>query len=80
MAMTVAEIDAAILELETARRARLLGTSVAKTGYGSRSAEFRTATIEELNAEIARLKIARSQLTGEPSGYGPIRIGFGGRP
>lgn len=78
--MTLEEIDAAIAALETARRARLTGTQVVKSSYPDLgSVEMATATVEEINMEIARLRLMRSRMAGGPSGIGPIRVGFGGR-
>ena len=79
--MTLPEIDAAIAALEAARLAKLIGRQVVKSSYPDvGSVEVATATVAEIAQEIARLKIARSQLTGEPSGFGPVRAGFGCRP
>ena len=79
MAMTLSDIDAEIAALEAVRRARLMGTQIAETAYAGRSVKFSAASIEEIGAEIARLKIERARLVGCASGLGPVRIGFGSR-
>jgi hypothetical protein len=79
--MTLVEIDAAIAALEAARLAKLTGRQVVKSSYPDvGSVELATATVAEIAQEIARLKIQRAQLTGQPSGFGPVRAGFGCRP
>lgn len=78
--MTLEEIDAAIAALEAARLAKLTGRQVVKSTYPETgSVELATATVAEIALEICRLKIERSRLTGQPSGVGPVRIGFGRR-
>jgi len=79
MAMSVAEIDAAISDLEEAKRKRLLGLVSSKVGYDGISTERSLPTIDEMNGEIARLQAMRAGLTGAESGLGPIRVGFGCR-
>jgi len=77
--LTVDQIDAQIAALEAARSARLIGKQPLQVGYDGQSVMFATVKIEDINAEIARLRMARSKLTGCSSGVGPIRVGFGDR-
>ncbi len=78
--MTLAEIDAEIAALEAARSARLRGEARLRVQYEGAMVEKALPTLAEITGEIARLKVARSKITGEPSGYGPIGVGFGCRP
>ena len=68
MAMTLAEIDAAIAELEAARQTRLIGKQRAEVSYTSGRVRFAEVPVAEISAEIARLKVQRAKLTGEASG------------
>ena len=77
--MTLADIDGAIAALRAAKQARLVGGMVVRTQYLSGSVMKDVATLADIDGEIARLEVKRSQLTGMPTGNGPIRIGFGGR-
>jgi hypothetical protein len=79
--MTVDEIDAAIASLEAAKLAKLTGRQLASSNFpDTGGVTFSTSTVGEINREIARLRIERSKITGEPAGYGPFVPGFGGRP
>ncbi|RXF72112.1 hypothetical protein [Hansschlegelia zhihuaiae] len=78
--MTLAELDAAIAELEAAKRARLTGVMVSKVSYDSRVAtEFAAATVAEIEQELTRLRVERARLTGCPSPVRPVYAGFGSR-
>jgi hypothetical protein len=77
--MTVADIDAAIDNLRSAKMARLTGGTVTRTQYISGSVEKQFATLADIDGEIARLEAIRSRITGQPTRNGPIRVGFGGR-
>lgn len=77
--MTLEEIDAALGALRAAKLQRLTGGTRTKIAYASGSVEKSVGSIEEINMEIAGLELARARLTGERSGGGPIRIGFGDR-
>lgn len=77
--MTVEEIDAQLVLLRAAKLQRMTGGTRTKVGYERTMVEKSVASLEEINGEIARLEVMRSGLTGEPSGRGPIRIGFGDR-
>lgn len=77
--MTLEEIDAALEKLRAAKLARLSGEQATKIGYSDGNVEYAVATMSEINGEIARLEMLRAKLTGQSSGLGPIRIGFGGR-
>ena len=76
---TAAEIEAMIASLETAKLARLTGGVRTKVSYTSGSVEKQVASLEEINAEIVRLKVLLGKLTGRATGVGPVRVGFGGR-
>ena len=77
--MTVADIDAAISELRAAKMTRLTGGAVVRTQYQSGSVMKEVASLADIDNEIARLEVLRSKITGQPTGNGPIRVGFGGR-
>jgi len=77
--LTLDEINSAIDSLRSAKMARLTGGAVVRTQYQSGSAQKEMATFADIDAEIARLEVLRSRLTGLPTGNGPIRIGFGRR-
>ncbi len=79
MALTLAQIDDQITALQQAKSKRLVDGVVTRTAFQGGSSEKQVASLEEINGEIARLEVLRSQLTGQPSGGGPIHIGFGGR-
>lgn len=79
MARTREEIEAELEELRAVKRARLKGEVATKVGYSDGNAEFAVASLSEINGEIARLEIELSRATGQASGLGPIRPGFGGR-
>ena len=76
--MSVADIDAALVELRTALRQRLTGGQRTKIAYAGGSVEKSVGSVEDIRMEIARLEMLRRRLTGGAGG-GPIRIGFGGR-
>lgn len=78
--MTVAEIDAEIAALRSYRSARLRGETRVKVGYEGVQVENALPTLEEIAQEIARLEAKKAAMTGQPSGGGPIRVGFGARP
>lgn len=77
--MTLEEIDASIAALEAAKTERLIGGVRTKVAYSNGSVEKQVGSIEEINMEITRLQLLRSRLTGQSTGGGPIRIGFGDR-
>ncbi|WP_182168343.1 hypothetical protein [Stappia albiluteola] len=77
--MTRQEIETAIADLETAKRARLTGKARQQVSYDGGGVTFVPATIAEIEQEIVKLRLQLAKLTGAPSGLGPIRIGFGGR-
>lgn len=79
MAMTAEEIEAAIDELEVAKRAKLTGKGAKSVSYGTERVDFSEVTVADISQEITRLKIELAKLTGECSGVGPIRVGFGSR-
>lgn len=79
MARSQAEIEADLAALRAARTQRLIGGAVAEVTHASGGVKKQIATLEEINQGIAQLELELAQLTGGPSGLGPIRLGFGGR-
>lgn len=79
-ARPLAEIDADIAALEAVRRARITGRQVAETSYDGRGAKFVQVSLDEINNELARLRLERARASGCASGLGPVRVGFGSRP
>jgi hypothetical protein len=77
--MTLEQIDLAITKLEETKLAILTGTQRVKGSYQGGSIELATATPEQIEMELTRLRILRSRITGEPSGMRPIRPGFSSR-
>lgn len=81
--MSKADIEAAITELEATKRKILTGGFGSKVAYGgvsTVSVEKLAPSIEQIEMELTRLRLALSKLTGCPSGVGPFRPGFGIRP
>lgn len=72
--MTREDLEAAIAELEAAKRARLLGKSRVTTSAEGESVGYQLASLAEIEQELARLRLQLSKLTGQPSGLGPIPI------
>ncbi|MFD1330717.1 hypothetical protein ACFQ4O_01750 [Methylopila musalis] len=78
--MTLEEIDAQILALEAAKRARLIGGQATDVSYGGQiAAKLAVATLTEVEQELVRLRMLRARLAGEPSPVRPVVAGFGPR-
>jgi hypothetical protein len=80
--LTLAEIDAELVEMRAALKEWLLGKRRGEVGYSSGSVKFAgdfVATPALIRQRIAELEVLRKKLTGQPTGGGPIRIGFGDR-
>ena len=75
--MTREEIEAAIADLEAAKRSRLLGRGRVSASSEGQSVTYQLGSLEEINQELARLRLQLSRLTGQPSGLGPIYPRFG---
>ena len=72
--MTREEIETAIAELEAAKRSRLLGRGRTSASSEGESVSYQLSSLEEINQELARLRMQLAKLTGQASGLGPIRI------
>lgn len=73
------QIDQMLTDLRAAKQARLVGGVRTRSAFQGGSIEQQFASLDDINGEIARLEVMRSSLTGQPSGGGPIHIGFGRR-
>lgn len=72
--MTREDLESAIAELEAAKRARLLGKSRVSASSEGESVGYQLATLAEIEQELTRLRMQLAQMTGQPSGLGPVRI------
>ncbi|WP_127142850.1 hypothetical protein [Pelagibacterium montanilacus] len=75
----IAEIEADLAALRTARTKRLVSGARTEVSYASGGIKREVVTLEEVNQGIAMLELELARATGRPSGLGPIRAGFGGR-
>ncbi len=78
--MTVEELKVVIADLEAAKLARLRGESRLKVAYEGTIVEKALPTLAEIEQALVQYRIQLARLTGQPTGYGPIAVRFGGRP